>query len=179
MTQTARVYGGSLYDLAAEEQLSDEILSELNEIVKLFREDPDYLRLLKEPAIDLDERKGLIEKAFGGQAERYVVNFLKILCERGILGEFEGCTEEFTRRYNADHNIAEAVVISAVALSDGQAAALKSRLEKVSGKTVTLTNKIDPAIVGGLKVELEGSQFDGTVSGRLAGISGKLSEIIV
>lgn len=39
--------------------------------------------------------------------------------------EFAGCCEEFTRRYNADHGIAEAVVTSAVALNAEQMAALK------------------------------------------------------
>ena len=51
----------------------------------------------------------MIEEAFGGQAERYLVNFLKLLCERKILREFAGCCEEFIRRYNSAHGIAEAV----------------------------------------------------------------------
>ena len=44
-----------------------------------------------------------------GQARQngILVNFLKLLCERGILGEYAGCCEEFTRRYNVDHNIAD------------------------------------------------------------------------
>ena len=78
MTQTARLYGGSLYDLAAEEQLTDVMMEQVQQVRELFRENPDYVRLLGEPAIALDERKGLIESAFGSQAERYLVNFLKI-----------------------------------------------------------------------------------------------------
>ena len=46
MTQTARVYGGSLYDLAAEEQLTDNIKQQMADILQLFRENPDYIRLL-------------------------------------------------------------------------------------------------------------------------------------
>ena len=49
MTETARVYGGSLYELAAEEHLEEEILSEMKEIRALFRENPEYPRLLSEP----------------------------------------------------------------------------------------------------------------------------------
>lgn len=157
MTQTARVYGGSLYELAAEEMLTDTIWEQMLEVRDLFRENPDYLVLLCEPSIAKDERTGLIESAFGSQAERYLVSFLKLLCEKGILREYEGCCEEFTRRYNADHNIAEAVVTSAVALTDSQAAALKEKLEQQSGKTIVLTQKIDPSVVAGLCVELEGN----------------------
>lgn len=179
MTQTARVYGSSLYELAAEEGIEDILLEQMRTVRGLFRENPDYVRLLGEPSIPKEERTGLIEKAFGGQAERYLINFLKLLCERNILGEFAGCCEVFTRRYNVDHKIAEAVVTSAVPLSDGQAEALREKLEKISGKKISLVQKTDPAVVAGLLVELEGKQLDGTVRGRMSGISKILNENIV
>ena len=68
MTETARVYGGSLYELAQEEHLEEEILSEMKEIRALFRENPEYPRLLSEPSIPRKERIGLIDAAFGSQA---------------------------------------------------------------------------------------------------------------
>ena len=179
MTQTARLYGGSLYDLAVEEKLADTILEEMKEIRDIFRENPDYVKLLSEPSIPKEERIKLIEEAFGGQAERYLVNFIKLLCERSLLGEYAGCCEAFTRRYNADQGIAEAVVTSAVALSEAQMTALREKLEKISGKKISLVQKTDPSVLAGLRVELEGKQLDGTVQGRLSGISKKLSEIIV
>ena len=104
---------------------------------------------------------------------------MKILCERNILREFSGCCEEFVRRYNADHNIAEAVVTSAVALKEEQAEALRKKLEEISGKQISLTQKVDPSVLAGLKVELEGKQLDGTLQGRLAVVSKKLNEIII
>ena len=179
MTQTARVYGGSLYDLAAEEQLTVAIMEQMSEIRQLFRENPDYMKLLSEPSIPTKDRTDLIETAFGEQAERYLVSFLKLLCERSILAEYAGCCEEFARRYNADHNITEAVVTSAAKLSDEQMETLKAKLEKMSGKKVSLIQHIDSTVLAGLRVELEGKQLDGTVQGRLSGISRKLNEVIV
>lgn len=179
MTQTARVYGGSLYELAAEEALTDTIRVQMSDVQDLFRDNPDYLALLTEPSIAKEERTGLIETAFGSCAERYLVSFLKLLCEKGILREFEGCCEEYTRRYNADHNIAEAVVTSAVALTEEQTAALKAKLEKQTGKTIVLKQRVDPSVVAGLRVELEGKQLDGTVQGRMAGISRKLADVVL
>ena len=84
MTETARVYGGSLYELAQEEHLEEEILSEMKEIRTLFRENPEYPRLLSEPSIPRKERIGLIDAAFGSQAEPYLVNFIKLLCEKNL-----------------------------------------------------------------------------------------------
>ena len=90
MTQIARLYGSSMYDLAAEEQLTDTVLEQMQTIRQLFRENPDYVKLLSEPSIPKEERTKLLDTAFGTEAERYLVNFLKLLCERGILGEYSG-----------------------------------------------------------------------------------------
>jgi len=179
MTEYARVYGDSLYDLASEEKLTDAILEQMQEVKEIFRENPEYITLLSEPSIKKDERTDLFDKAFGEDVEKYLINFLKILCEKNILREYEGCVEEFTKRYNADHGIIEAVVTSAVALSSDRKKALKEKLEKVSGKKVSLVTKVNPAVIAGIKVELEGVEMDGSVQGRLGDISKKLSDTII
>ena len=179
MTDTARVYGGSLYDLASEEDLADAILKQMEMVRGVFRENPDYVRLLLEPAIPLSERLGLIETAFGTEVERSLVSFIKLLTERALLREFSGCCEEFIRRYNQDNGIAEALVTSAVELTDAQKTALKEKLEKLSGKQVYLVTKTDSSVLAGLRVEMEGKRFDGTAAGRIAGISRRLEELVV
>ena len=146
MTETARVYGGSLYELAQEEHLEEEILSEMKEIRALFRENPEYPRLLSEPSIPRKERIGLIDAAFGGQAEPYLVNFIKLLCEKNLLREFGGCQEAFQRRYYAAHN---------------------------------MELKTDPSVLAGVRVELDGKLFDGTVKGRLSELSRRISDTVV
>ena len=179
MTEHAGVYGGSLYELAAEEKLEDVILGQMTEIRQLFWDNPDYIKLLGEPSVKKEERLKLIDDAFGENVEKYLLNFMKILCERGLLNEFGSCTEVFEKRYNADHNIAEATVTSAIELSKEQIEALKAKLKELSGKDIVLKTVTDPKVLAGLKIELEGKQLDGTVSGRLSGISRKLEEIII
>ena len=89
MTKTAKLYGGSLYDLAAEESLTEPVMEEMDSIRQIFRENPDYLVLLSEPSIPKTERVALLNKAFDGQIQPYLLNFLGILCENGALREFE------------------------------------------------------------------------------------------
>ncbi|MDO4615974.1 MAG: ATP synthase F1 subunit delta [Lachnospiraceae bacterium] len=179
MTKTAKIYGSGLYDLALEDNLSEQIMKELEEVRRVFWENPDYQSLLALPSIPKHERTKLIEDAFGSQVQRYLVNFLKILCERGIIMEFGGCCDEYTRRYRIDHNISEAIVYTASALTASQKEALQAKLEKTSGKTVILTEKVQPSLIAGIRVELDGKQLDGSIQGRLSGISRKLDELVV
>lgn len=179
MTAAARLYGDSLYELAGEENLTDTILEEMLEIRTIFKENPDYLHLLGEPSIPKKERTELVEQAFGNSANRYLVNYIKLLCERNLLMEYAGSCEEFVRRYNADHDIAQAVVTSAVALSPEQLKALQEKLEHMSGKKISLEQRLDASVVAGLKVELEGKLLDGTVQGRLSELSRKMKETVL
>ena len=86
MTELAKRYGGSLYDLAAEEQLTDQLLAELDVALDCFNQEPAYLRLLSTPGVPKKERCALLDKAFA-EAHPYLVNFLKLLCEENLLAE--------------------------------------------------------------------------------------------
>ena len=167
MTEIAKMYGGSLYDLAAEEGLEERILADVDQAARTLKENADYLRLLSTPSIPKKERCALLDEAFRGQVHLYVLNFLKILCENGTLRELSGCARAFRVRYNEAHGILEATAVSAVALTAAQKKRLHAKLEQATGKTIDLTTKVDPSVLGGIRVDLEGTELDGTVQNRL------------
>ncbi len=179
MTKTAELYGGSLYDLAVEENNAAAMMDELNGIQEIFKENPDYMRLLSEPSIAKAERLSLIDQAFDGQVHPYVNNFMKVLCKEGLIRELYGCIAQFRNRFYKDQNIAEATVTSAVPLSEKQISALQAKLEKLSGKTILLQQKVDAGVIGGLRVEVDGKQLDGTVENRISTVRRKVTEIIL
>ena len=167
MTETARRYGGSLYELALEEGMVDEVLAQLREVLDLMKENPQYERLLAEPSITKKERTQLIDEAFGSSLWPYLLNFLKLLCEEGYIPELKGCYKEDRRRYNEDHGISEATVTSARELTETQKAALLDKLEKMSGKKVEMICLVNPALIGGVRLDFEGKRYDGTAAERL------------
>ena len=175
MTEIAKMYGGSLYDLAAEEGLEPRILGELDEAAAILKGDPAYLHLLSIPSIPKKERCALLDEAFRGQIHPYLLNFLKILCEKGTLRELPGCARAYRIRYNAAHGILEATAISAVALTKEQTARLQEKLEAVTGKQIDLKTKVDPAVLGGIRLDIEGTELDGTVQNRLASLRNNIA----
>lgn len=175
MTEIAKMYGGSLYDLAAEEGLETRILGELDEAAAILKGDPEYLHLLSIPSIPKKERCALLDEAFRGQIHPYLLNFLKILCEKGTLRELPGCARAYRVRYNAAHSILEATAISAVALTKEQTARLQEKLEAVTGKQIDLKTKVDPAVLGGIRLDIEGTELDGTVQNRLASLRNNIA----
>ena len=170
MTELAKRYGGSLYELAAEENLTDELLQQLRTAVNSIEAEPQYLRLLSTPSVPKRERCALLDEAFRGQVHLYVLNFMKLLCEKGALRELPGCARAYRIRYNAAHGILEATATTAVAMTEQQAKSLHEKLEKLTGKTIDLKTKVDPAVLGGIRLDIEGTELDGTVQNRLASL---------
>lgn len=176
MTEFAKLYGGSLYDLAAEEGLDERILGELDETVSLLAANPDYLRLLATPSIPQKERCALLDEALQGAVHPYLLNFLKLLCEQGAVRELTSCARAYHLRFNQAHGVLEATAVSAVALSEAQADQLKQKLETATGKRIDLVTKVDPAVLGGIRLEMDGTLLDGTVQNRLASLRSRIAE---
>lgn len=170
MTELAREYGDGLYALAMEEKIAGDVLSQLQTLKAAFREEPDFLRLLGNMSLSREERVGILDRTFRGQVHPYVLNFLKILCERGALGEFAGCEEAYRQRYNQDHQVVEAVVTTAQPMTSVQRAQLLQKLQHMTGKQVSMTEKLDASVMGGVLLEMNGQRYDNTVRHRLAAI---------
>ena len=167
MTQIGNVYGRALYDLAVSEELSAQILGELKVLQESFKQEPAFLKLLSVRSLSKAEQCAILSDSFDGKVHPYVLNFLKLLTEKGYIRQFSGCFDAYRACYNEDHNILPVTAITAVALNEAQAEKLTQKLESITGKSVELTCRLDPHCLGGVRLELEGKCLDDTVVHRL------------
>ena len=173
MTQAAKTYAQALYDLAKDEGLEKIILSELSVLKNVFSENPDYFKLLSAPDLPKQERCQILDEAFRGEVHPYVLNFLKILTQKGYIRKFPQCCDAYRGLYNEDNGILVVKVVSAVALTAVQTHKLVNKLEATTGKQIDLQCSVDAAMLGGLRLCYDGKQVDGSVKNRLDSI-GKL-----
>lgn len=167
MTEVANVYGSALYSLAKEEGLDGQILQELAVLQESFRQEPDFLKLLSSPNLTKAERCQVLDVSFRNQVHPYVLNFLKILTEKGYVRHFSGCCDAFTLQYNEDHGILPVTAVTTVPLNEAQTEKLKQKLSNLTGKQITLHSRIDPAVLGGVRLDYDGQRLDDTVSHRM------------
>ena len=167
MDRVGTVYGQGLYTLAKEEGLESAVLEQLQVLDGSFQSQPDYLRLLALRNLSKDERIGILNDGFADKLHPYALNFLKLLTEKGYIRQFSDCCKAYIKEYNADKGILEVKAVSAVALSDAQKTKLADKLTAMTGKQVTLTCKVDAAVLGGVRLQFDGQQVDGTVQNRL------------
>lgn len=167
MTQVSRTYGQALWDLAHDEGLSHRILAELSVLEVCFRESPGFLQLLSAPNIPLPQRFRVLDEALGSQVHPYLLHFLKLLTERGHARHFPDCSKWFRRQYNRANGILAVTAITAAPLPEDLRGTLTEILSQRTGKTVELHCRVDPACLGGVRLEFDGKQVDGTLRRRL------------
>lgn len=179
MTQVGNVYGQALYELAVSEGLEENLKDELNVLSTCFRQEPDFIKLLCSPNVAKQERCQILDDCFRGKVQQYLLNFLKILTEKGYMQHFTDCCEAFNQHYNETHNILSVKAVTAVALSEQQAEALTQKLTRITGKTVLLQNRVDPACLGGVRLDYDGQRLDDTISHRLDSIRDMLKNTVL
>ena len=167
MNQTGRAYGRGLYLLAKEEGLEDTVLQQIQSLQTAFSQEPAFTKLLASSNIPKAERLQILEESFRDQVHLYVLNFLKILTEKGYIRHFPACMEAYQEQYNEDKGILEVRVDSAAELTCEQKNRLTDKLAAITGKKICLVCRVDPAVLGGVRLRYAGTQVDGTVQGRL------------
>ena len=179
MTEVATTYGQAMYDLARDEGKSQQILAELSVLDQSLRAEPEFLQLHSSPNIPKEERVQILDSSFRGKIDTYVLNFLKVLTEKGYIRHFSGCCQFYRQCYNKDNGIMPVVAYTAVPLSDELRRKLTAKLSTVTGKTIELDCRIDPETLGGVRLDFDGRQVDGTVRRRLEDIRGLLKNTVL
>ena len=167
MTEIIKEYSTALFMLASETGSQKEYAGILNEIKKVFIDNPAYLDLLSSPSIPVVERLSVIDGAFGKDAPEYVLSYLKLLCEKGRIGEFIESVDEYNALLNASERVFTAKVTSAQELTLEEKDKLIQKLEKSYLGKVQAEYLVDGALLGGMIVEIDGKVMDGSLRRRL------------
>ena len=179
MTEVGTIYGGALFDLAAEEGVTGEILGQLQVLCESFSQEPEFLKLLGAHSLAKKERCKIVDESLAGTVHPYVANFLKILTEKGYVRHFSHCYDAYRVRYNQANNILPVTAVTAVALNETQYLRLQTKLQEQTGKTIELTNRVDPDVLGGVRLDFDGKCVDDTLSHRLDSIRNMLNHTVL
>ena len=179
MTEVGSVYGQALYDLALSEELTKPILGELDTLLQSFAAEPGFIKLLSTPTLTKQERCRIIDDSFRGKLQPYVLNFLKILTEKGYMRHFSDCCAAYRESYNRDNGILPVTAVTAVPLTAEQASRLTEKLAAITGKTIDLHSRVDAACLGGIRLDYDGKRLDDTVSHRLEAVRSMLKNTVL
>jgi F-type H+-transporting ATPase subunit delta len=127
----------------------------------------DELRLLLEnPEVDSRVKQDVLERIAQGSDDT-VVNFVKLLAEKGRAAELDEVGEELDTLVAGEQRILDVELTTAHALSDEEFGRILGRIEAASGRKVQAERKVDPDLIGGIVLQAGSMRLDASVRGRL------------
>jgi F-type H+-transporting ATPase subunit delta len=161
-------YARALFDLALETGELAAIEADLKSLKAMRAESPDLRSVLASPAFNA-EMKGRVLAALADRAALNATTgkFLGLLAANGrsaalwsVIGAFQ--------RLSAEHRgVVAAEVTTALPMTDGQIRGLASALRASLGKDPEIETRVDPAILGGVKVRVGSRLYDASLKSKL------------
>lgn len=167
-------YAKALFELARDTDRLDAVEKDFPPLLRMIEEEPGLRRFLTHPAIGSGEKKEIAAKLLRGSVDNLLFDFINLIIDKKrevylpIIGEE---FNEFLMEYRA---MRTAMIYTAFALSAEVKQALARGLSKMTGRTVEIVEEIEPALIGGIKVQIGDKVYDGSISDRLSHIREEL-----
>jgi F-type H+-transporting ATPase subunit delta len=172
----ARRYAGALFDVAHKAGTLDRAEEQLGAFVGMLNGHAELRRVLETPAIAPQKKRAIIEALLEktGDGPGEVRRLLGMLADRDRLSLLPDIAAAFADRLRQSRHVLEAEITTAIPLPDAQRASLAAALKRATGSDLIITEKVDPAIIGGVVARVGSQVFDGSVTRQLERMRQKL-----
>ena len=167
-TEVGERYAQALFDLANENKRLDAVRDDLRSLKAAWIDSADLRRLAASPVIPVeDKQKGLQAIADKAKFDPITKKFLGLMGANGRARDLPGAIAAFEALYARHTGVVAAEVVSAMALDAKQVSAVKAALKSALGRDPELTARVDPSILGGIKVKVGSRLFDASLKTKL------------
>lgn len=168
LTKAAKRYADALLDLTEETKQTDVIKKDLANVLETIKGAKDLQKLLRSPIVKSHDKKQVLLSLFTGKVDNLTLSFLTLITDKGRVSELSDILHAFENSYNMKYHIMKATVSSAFELSENQKSELMKSFEAKTKSTILATYMVDSSLKGGLKVQINDTIYDGTVSHKLS-----------
>lgn len=167
-------YARALLDQAEARGLTQQIVQDVVHISEVIRQNPAVARFLSDPSISNRERDQLIDRVFAGKTSDLLVAYLKLVNAKGRLGEFTQIARAVQNLVDRRAGNLTVDVTVAQQLSDDAVEQVRRQLSEKLQKNVSVKQRIDESIIGGVILKIGDSLIDGSVKAQLEAMKRRL-----
>jgi len=161
-------YAQALFELAKAQGDAAVVEADLKSLKAMRTDSADLRTLIASPAFDADEKgKGLAAVAEAAGFAATTKKFLGLVAANRRANALPGMIAAFEKLAAEDRGSVSAEVVTAMPLTDAQTKALAAALRTALGKDPEIETRVDPAILGGLKVRVGSRLYDASLKSRL------------
>ena len=170
-------YARALLDVAIKEQADlDQIERDLASVAALFTQYPALAHALLNPVVPVPRKRAAVaELLAAGPVTPMVAKLVTLLTDRARLVLVPDLLAGYRDRLLDHRNIVRAEVTTTASLPPERAKAIEASLSRSTGRTISLTTRVDPAIIGGVVTRIGSTVYDGSVARQLEKIRERLT----
>ena len=171
-------YARALVDVAVKEGADlTRIETDLATFVSLIESHAELSKALLNPAVPVSRKRATIaELVARASATPMVGKLMTLIAERDRFVLLPDILEAYRQRLLTVQNVVRAHVTTATPLPDDQARRIEQSLARATGRTVRLTTRVDPAIIGGVVARIDDTVYDGSITSHLQRMKHRLTE---
>ena len=170
-------YAEAFLQVANDLDQTEEIVTQVKEIINLVNESPDLEKAFSSPILEKESKKEILIQLFSEKINQSLLNLLKLLADRQRIGIIIPILERFLELYRENRNIALAKVTSAVELSDEQKDLIKNKISAIAGtERLELVTKTDPTLIGGFIASVGSKVIDASIASQIRKLGLSLSK---
>jgi F-type H+-transporting ATPase subunit delta len=163
----SRRYAQALFDLSRETGQVESVRRDLQSLSQLTGGSADLVSFLSSPVILSRRRREILELMFKEKLGELTNRFLLFLEDKNRLNLIEDMCVVFEQLYLEFKGVVKVNIVSAVSLGEGQVQAVSLRLKSKFNKDIELSSQVDPAILGGAKLQKGDTVYDYSFQSRL------------
>jgi F-type H+-transporting ATPase subunit delta len=172
---TAVRYARALLDVAIKESDPARVEQDLAAFAGLVEANPDLREALTNPVVPAHAKQRVVNELVTRQGLKPPVSkVLLMLAERDRLSILADLLQVYRERLMEHQGVVRAEITAAAELSTERLEQLQQRLAGVTGRTVTMTTRVDPSLIGGVVARIGGTVYDGSVATQLERMREKL-----
>jgi F-type H+-transporting ATPase subunit delta len=164
--EIAQVWARALFEVAKEHDLLDQIREDLGSFVDALNENRDLMVFFFSPYFSTQEKKDGLKRAVTG-AEPVFTNFLEALIERHRMPALFRIKARYEVLWEDERDLLPVEVTSAVELDKSTISSIGERIGEQTKRTVELSSKVDPDILGGIVLRVGNVILDASIRNRL------------
>lgn len=160
-------YAKALFEIAQQEGRTLELEAELKALVDVLHYDQTIQRFIESPKISDTAKREAIREGLQGKVSQPVVSLVQLLIERGRITILPEILSSYTKAVGDALGLSDALVYSTYPLNEAEKQQVADEFGALVSKKIRIINEVDKELLGGIKVKIGDTVYDGSLAGKL------------
>ncbi|MCL2204383.1 MAG: ATP synthase F1 subunit delta [Defluviitaleaceae bacterium] len=177
MADLGKRYATALFELSAEQGTLAQYLDQTTFLRNALMEE-ECKTFLTHPRVTGTEKSAFFDRVFSQHLDKDLMGFLHLAVSKNREAFILPALNQLVEMIRRHHNQTTARVKSAVPLTESQLASMAALLTRKLNKKVDVQVMVDPDVIGGISIQVDGFYIDRTLRNLLRNMKDEVKQIV-